>query len=940
MDSKKPLYKSIPFWVLVLLTLYSALGFFAVPYFIEKKLTEIAKNELNSTFLVEKVSFNPYTISTDFTKIQLIDKDSTQWFSADALHTNLHLWFTLFNHTSLEKIQLVNPQYLLLTENNAKTIKYPVLETKSSSSESSELMLDIDSIDIQKGRIEYHDESGAKQFSLGISEIQFHHQTFTTQDKESAFSLSFKTDNQDETLLTGLFNFAQLSLSLDWQLKHWSTATLFNLLGDSDNKIQGFSNQTGLIEARGNLIYSSVNSDNNTLPSLFVESLQLSDFSNRAQNSEQIKINIPKLQLNQATIDLNQEQIHIDSVQAPQTEIKITFDENYNLIFTKTEGDSTSIPANQDSQSWAFNVREITANNSAVQLTKLSQGNSASNTLLMTHLQMNNLSNSANEKSQLNLQIKTSNQAHIKATSEFSLSQASAKNTLDISKLNLKAWQSWFPEELNLFIDSGLLSLHQKIDLNADSFKSNGQLDLNNIKLLDANKELFAQVNTLAINQIDVDSKSKQILLDSIVMDQAQGRLIVSEEKQLNISSITDEQAPDSQTKDSSDWKIAIKKVEFIDGQTELTDKSIKPHYHTELSKINGSITGLSSTNLSKADVKLKGLLDSYGQVEITGKINPLSEKAYTDIQITVENISLENFSSYSAQFLGFPILTGKVDFDLSYQLNQSMLKGLNNLRFKQLKFGDKTASKDAVNLPLKLAVGLLTDGKGLMKINLPVSGNIDDPEFSYGGIVFKAFFKLITGIVTSPFKLLGKLVPGGAELDLSGIDFAAGKTELMLGEDKKLKAMKNIMQQRPSILLELTAVIHSDNDKKALQQQQLEEQLAIGSAFDLSQSETQKKLEKLFKKSFSAEKWQLLEKDSTTEDGLNLPLLYEKSWQKLLNNQNVDEELNDLAKNRAQYIQKQLIETYQIASQRIYIKSKLISDELRPQVKFSIGNL
>ena len=202
----------------------------------------------------------------------------------------------------------------------------------------------------------------------------------------------------------------------------------------------------------------------------------------------------------------------------------------------------------------------------------------------------------------------------------------------------------------------------------------------------------------------------------------------------------------------------------------------------------------------------------------------PLKEKLtrflirlYTDLTIAIKNIDLQNFSSYASKYLALPINRGKADFDLKYKLNQNLLKGVNNLTFKQLKFGDKIPSKDAVDLPLKLAVSLLTDGKGIMKINMPVSGNIDDPEFSFGGLVFKAFFKLITGIVASPFKLLGKLIPGGTDLDLSSVQFIAGTVELQSGEEEKLKAMQQILTKKPSLLLELTAITNTDNDSKAL---------------------------------------------------------------------------------------------------------------------------
>jgi hypothetical protein len=255
------------------------------------------------------------------------------------------------------------------------------------------------------------------------------------------------------------------------------------------------------------------------------------------------------------------------------------------------------------------------------------------------------------------------------------------------------------------------------------------------------------------------------------------------------------------------------------------------------------------------------------------------------------------------------------------------------------LQFGSKTAREDALSLPLKLAVTLLTDGKGIMKINLPVSGNIDDPEFSYGGLVFKAFFKLITGIVASPFKLLGKLVPGGADLDLSGIQFKAGTLELNIDEESKLKAMAAIINKRPSILLELTGIANTIEDGKALRLLSLKNKVGISQELQFDAASTQKKIKAYYIDTFSEQKWLTLVNNATLEQQLNPLLLTENAWAELLETQDITAELDLLAKQRAQSIHGQLIENYSIPQDRIFLKPPEQSQQLFPQVKFGVAN-
>lgn len=945
MDSKKPFYKSKTLWVLGLFLLYSTLGFFAVPYFIKKELSKVVINDLNSQLTVDDISFNPYTISADITGIKITDTDSTTWFTADKIHTNVNLWTSLFKHISLSKVQIDNPYYLLSTEELTQSqssgqttvLKYPQISGKNKTTDEAALLLDIDAIEINKGSIDYNNKTSSKHLNLNIKEIAFNHQSFSTLDFDSQFSLSFITENNDKTDITGSFNFVKSSLKASWKLSNWSTSTIFNLLGDNNNSIQGFQNESGLIITNGSTVYSGIS---DTSPKIIIDYLELSNFANKVENPEQVKISIPKLQINNIDVNLDEQMIDIESIDAANTELLLSLDESFELIFQQFNEPTNKPPENDNGEKpWDYAIHSITANQAQLHLNKLQGNDSQINEITFNTLDIKNFSSKQGQTAEINLSIVVDSDGQIDVKNQLTITPLKLISQFNIKDINIEKWQKWIPVDINIGIAEGLLSLQQELTFENNEFMSQGWVKLNKLRLLDDNNQQFAAINQLDLEQTTIDSETHKISLNNITLDQAHGSLIISEDEQLNINGITSK-STDAQTDDSAsdDWIIEIKQINLIDAKTNVIDKSIQPNYQTELSKLNGSIKGLSSDNLSKADVDLKGVFDTYGKIEVTGQINPLSEKAYTDLSITIEDLDLQNFSSYSGQFLGFPITRGKADFELKYKLNQSILEGINNLKFKQLKFGKRTASKDAVSLPLKLAVGLLTDGKGIMKIKLPVRGNIDDPEFSYGGIVFKAFFKLITGIVTSPFKLLGKLIPGGADLDLSGIQFVAGTALLSTGEEAKLKAMKKIIQQRPAIILELTGVVNTINDKKALQQIQLLSLLKLDSKPSFDDSFPIKASKKLYISTFSQEKWSELESTSSKENVLNTALLSENAWNELLTNQDVNQQLNSLGKKRTAYVQQQLIETHELPQDKIFIKSGMFSEELYPQVKFGVG--
>ena len=747
--------------------------------------------------------------------------------------------------------------------------------------------------------------------------------------------MSFVTDNNEETQLTGQFNFAQLKLNLNWKINNWLSTTVFNIISDENNQILGLKNHAGNIESNGTLL---INNLQETLPEIHVNHLKISELSTEPTNNNRPEINIPELVIDNISIDLNKQHIEIDTISSTDIELNVDIDNNYALVWPELDQNKNQQDnRNEENSNWSYQFKQISLSDTLVKLNKFSKDENHLNNIYLSDISASNISSAKQQKTDIKLLLNIDKQGNIDISGQLLLDPFELNSEIQVTDINIAEFKTWLPNNINLTIEQGLLSLQQKVKFKDTQYTSQGSLQLKDLKVLDHNKQEFLLLKQLKIVDNHIDSKIKTISLSQIKLDQAQGNLNISSDQQLNLNQLVTPDTTNQPSEPGNDWIIEINEIELIDSKTNLTDQSISPNYHTELSKLNGSIKGLSSSNLSKADVDLSGVLDTYGKINIAGQINPLSDDAYTDISIKIENLSLENFSPYSAKFLGFPVSRGKADFELKYKLNQSLLEGLNDLKFKQLKFGDKNQSKNAISLPLKLAVSLLTDGKGIMKIDLPVSGNIDDPEFSYGGILFKAMFKLITGIVVSPFKLLGKLIPGGAELDLSGIQFKAGTIELKQDEEKKLQAMKKIIEQRPAIILELTGVTNTVKDKKHLQQQMLLSNLAA-EATDFDDTTFQEKLKQNYLSTFDQEKWNKLVTNASSEQTLNINLLSNNAYNDLLESQDVAAQLDVIAKQRAQFIQQQMIEKYALPEDKVFIKSSELSEVLYPQVKFGVG--
>ncbi len=942
MDSKKPIYKSITFWVVVLFLLYSALGFLAVPYYIKKEITLIASNQLNSNIDFDSLSFNPYSFTTQIENVKITDIDSKTWFSSEKLLINLDLFKSIFSQTSIAEIAIDKPHYFLLLEHKKNTtqLKYPKIK-QSNSKESKPFKMDISSININQGSLSFLDTISENPIELKFNAIGFKNLDFSTDDKFSTFELSLKTDQGDKAKFDGKFNYAQLTSSGNWSLNHFSTETAFKFIADKQQQFYGFNNQSGLIDAHGDFFF---NANEQEGLNLTITTLTLENFSANSSEPEQPSVKIPKLQLKQAQIDLQEMQLNISAIDISNSEVSASFSDNNTLLWNGQHIQETGKTSSENS--WQYAIDNISIKNSSMLFNKSKNTQSLQNKLTITTAEISNLSSTKQENTTVKLTIIPDNAGTVALQATVQFKPLKIDSIIDVSDINLVSSQAWIPNDIKINIERGLLSMHQTFSMVDDEYKSTGWIKFNDLDLLDENNQTFLKVAQLEFTENAINSSSKTIDLNNIRLDKAEGSLIVSNDSKLNIRTLISDQQEKQKIEDElkdikNDWIINIKQVELIDSQTSFIDRSIKPSYQSTLTKINGTIKGLSSANISKADVKLKGTLDTYAQLDVLGKINPLSDKSYTDLSINISNLDLQNFSTYSTKFLGFPINRGKADFKLNYKLNKRLLKGVNNLKFNQLQLGNKIQNEDAINLPLKLAISLLTNNKGIMTINMPVSGRVDDPSFSYGGLVFKAFFKLITGIVASPFKLLGKLIPGGVDLDMSGIQFQAGTADLVPGEEEKLKAMQSILKKRPALILELFSTINTIEDYKALNTQLLLNAMQLDNMPDLSDVLSIKALKKTYKKLINIEQWNTLEINASKDGVLNHSQLAENAWRDLLKtfSQETEIQLQKIGKLRSEKIQKALIEDYKIPEKRIFLKPTELSEQLIPQVKFGIAN-
>jgi len=318
--------------------------------------------------------------------------------------------------------------------------------------------------------------------------------------------------------------------------------------------------------------------------------------------------------------------------------------------------------------------------------------------------------------------------------------------------------------------------------------------------------------NRLKIHQLSVEGLYTNILID--------------QNKTVNFSTLSkapkrDTNESNATTKGGNGFGLDIVKLAIANSSATFGDLSLPLPFKTTIHDLNGEILGISTTQDVATLVKLRGGVDEYGVAKIDGSLNTKEPKEFTNMNVVFENLELKQYTPYSLQFLGYKITDGKLFLNLGYKINHGALDAQNNVLIKQIVLGEEI--QGGAKWPMKLVVALLENSDGVIDIDLPIEGNVTDPNFRYGKVVWQVIGNVFTKAVTSPFRLLGSLMGLNSDDDaLSKVSFDAGEVTLLPPMREKLDKLATVLGKRPKLTLTVHGGYATQEDTHALQVRKL----------------------------------------------------------------------------------------------------------------------
>ncbi len=417
------------------------------------------------------------------------------------------------------------------------------------------------------------------------------------------------------------------------------------------------------------------------------------------------------------------------------------------------------------------------------------------------------------------------------------------------------------PENLRTELNEGKLSSDLAVTLQqgqeAFTGSFSGRLNISEFHVSDplSDGELLSW-GQLGLDGIKGEIAPFKLAIKEVSLSDYLAKILITETGEINLASITAkseakeetegiEQTDSSAAVDSASGStetletsepldIQVDAVTLQGGTVSFTDHNLSSIFTTTMYKLGGQVTGLSAEEEMQADVDLQGQLENHSPLTITGKLNPLSKNLYADLLISFKDIDLAPLTPYSGTYLGYKINKGKLYLDLNYHIENRKVRAQNRVMIDQFTLGDTVKSDKATSLPLSLAIALLKDSSGEINLDLPVSGDLDDPDFGIASTIFTILKNLLVKAATSPFALLGAMF--GGDEGFTSIDFAAGSDQLSNEQQQPLAKLAEMLADRPALTLEISAFADRDKDPEAYQKLQLQKLLLEAKALELAE--------------------------------------------------------------------------------------------------------
>ncbi len=837
--------------MLALVALYSLLGFLIIPGVGLRIANQQLAHYATVPAHLQRIEFNPFSLELTLWGLQIGEPGKEQ-VGFERLYANLSLDSLWTKALHLETVELDKPRNEVLfakdgSLNLTQLFKLPPSEPKPEEPAGDPFPLRIGSIKLSEGYLHFQDLRPSEPIEFLYDSMNLELKNLSTLPDDNAdMALVAIGPNGGRIDWSGTLSLAPIASEGTLKVTEGKMKAFWPYVRDAVPLVL----EDGVVSLD---THYKLNLSKETELLLDNTSVHVAPFAIKAPDGRPLA-RLASLEVSETSIDLAKQQVTVGKIRSEKLETWAALERDGQLDWQKlfasqpakatekekaepaaAEPTAEEKAAKEPSKPWQVLLKDVQLRNYQVHLADRSQKEPVALDVGPLNVDLQNFDSLNQSPFTLKLDTGVGKQGKLQAAGQVNLAPITAKLDVSTRDIDLRVAQAYISPFIRLELRSGMLSSDLKVDLKSTAplaFTVGGKAQVSQLHTLDTIKDRdfvkWQQLDLSGLSYVHGDALS----IDKVTLLQPYARFIINEDRTTNVDDLlipqpasapATGQAKPATASNAKPLGIRIGGIDINDGSANFADLTLTPNFATAIQQLNGQIGTIDNRKPAPAKVDVKGKVDRYAPVTIKGALNPFNPLASLDIATSFKRVELTTLTPYSGKFAGFRIRKGRLNLDLHYLITNGQLKAENKVVVEQLQLGEKVESPDAVDLPIRLAVALLKDTEGKISIELPVTGDLNNPQFSVMPIIWQTLRNLVLRAAQAPFKFIGGLIAGGGAEDLGNVAFAPGSSDLSVDAQSALDKLASALKERPELRLEIEGTSAQSSDGPLIAKQRLE---------------------------------------------------------------------------------------------------------------------
>ncbi|MDX1498880.1 MAG: DUF748 domain-containing protein [Woeseiaceae bacterium] len=825
-------------WILLAVLAYAALGFLLAPLIVHQQLESRASRALGHPVRLGSVSVNPFALSLTVTdaRVDLDDQPDAAGFAE--FYVNFEVSSLWRRAWTFAEFRLLEPRLDFLRTPSGNTLAELAPEADAAAPASDPWRLPriiFRDFRVTGSRIDIRDDTRPGGFKTSIDPLNLVFEDLSTVPELSASNrFVAETGSGGRLVWTGSHSVRPFSATgrIEYSENLKVLWRYFRHRLDFE-----------LGDGRANLAFDYA-ADFADEPSVVLSNLEfgVTDFAALAPD-EQPFLTVPSLRVTDAALEWPAKKVTIGLFAATGVAVRAALAESGELDIADyltpapapgTDGQAEAAdPDPVRELPWSVAVAAFELRDGRLRFDDRSSEPPFTAELTAIELGATGLSLAEGAAAALTAGFELASGGRVGADGELTLVPFALDLGITATGVALPVAQPYVARAARLVVESGTAAADGRLTLGPDAGPAyRGSVLVETLSTQDTlTGEKFFAVDRFEAEGLDIATRPASLRADRFTLSAPFGRIFIAADGTTNIGAVfrratDDSEGRDAETAGQDTFEITIGHTLIEAGIANFTDLSLPIPFSTGIFELGGSVGAIGTGDVAPAEVSLEGRVDEFGSVAVDGRLDVFAPSSTSDLEVRFRNVSMPRLSPYTAKFAGRKIAAGTLDLDLDYRVRDGRLEASNDIVIDQLELGERVESPDALDVPLRLAVALLKDAQGRITVDIPVSGDLGNPQFSIGGTIRQAIGNLLVGVATAPFQILARLV-GGSPDELDHVLFAPGSARLGPPEEQTLTRLADAMRERPELVLEITGTWGPARDRRALRLLALEEALA-----------------------------------------------------------------------------------------------------------------